>query len=111
MISAGTVKVLNLIPAEAVAKMESTGLGDKLLLIGCGEIIAAVLMVIPWTSPLGVLATSGFWGGVICFHITHQEDYLAGSAFLALTWLGGYLRGSVPLLALPPARPQTQTGG
>ena len=57
-----SAKVLGMFPPEEINKL---GLGDKILLIGCGEIISALLLVIPLTSPLGTLLTSGFWGGAI----------------------------------------------
>jgi len=98
-ILAGVSKVLGLMPADKVAEL---GLGDKIVLIGLGEIVAALLLVIPWTSPLGTLVTSGLWGGIICFNMTHGNDYISFSAMLALTWLAAYIRGSVPLLALSP---------
>jgi uncharacterized membrane protein YphA (DoxX/SURF4 family) len=103
MILAGLAKIILLIfglfPPEALEKMADTGLDGKILMIGIGELVAGVLLLIPRTSPLGTLVTSGFWGGVICFHMTHNEDYLAYCVLLALTWVGAYLRGSVPLLA------------
>lgn len=92
MIFAGSMKVLNMIPPEAVAEMKNSGIGDKLLLLGWGELITAVLLLVPITSSLGVLLTSGFWGGVICFHMVKGDSYVAGSVFLALTWLGAALR-------------------
>jgi hypothetical protein len=99
MIFAGSGKAFGFAPQQIVEKMTSYGLADKLQLIGCGELITAVLLLIPLTSPLGTLLASGFWGGVICIHMAHQEDFVFPSVLLALTWLGAYLRGSVRLLA------------
>jgi hypothetical protein len=97
------------IPPDTVQDMARSGLWDKLPLIAVGEITAVVLMVIPVTSPLGVLVTSGFWGGVICFHLLRNEliSMVVGSVLLVLTWLGGFLRGSVPLLMMKPDKPST----
>jgi hypothetical protein len=69
---------------------------------------AAVLLLIPWTSPLGTLLTSGFWGGVICFQMPHHEDFVFPSLLLALTWTGAFLRGSVPLIAVKHGTPVSQ---
>ena len=99
MIFAGSGKVFGFAPQEVVDGLTKYGLGDRLQLIGFGEIAAAVLLIIPRTSPLGTLLTSGFWGGVICIHMSHQESFVGPSVLLTLTWLGAYLRGSVPLLA------------
>jgi uncharacterized membrane protein YphA (DoxX/SURF4 family) len=106
MIFAGSGKVFGFAPPDVVEGMTKYGLGDRLQLIGLGEMTAAILLVIPRTSPFGTLLTSGFWGGVICIHMSHQENFVGPSVLLALTWLGAFLRGSVPLLA---AKPLTRT--
>jgi hypothetical protein len=100
MIFAGSGKVFGFAPQEVVEGMTKYGLGDRMQLIGFGEMTAAVLLMIPRTSPFGTLLTSGFWGGVICIHMSHQESFVGPSVLLALTWLGAFLRGSVPLLAV-----------
>src|SRR6266404_4594985 len=87
MIFAGSIKVLRLFPPEA---LEKSGLGGQILLIGAGELITAVLLLVPRTSSLGVLLTSSFWGG--CIHMAHAEPYVVPAALLVLTWLGAYLR-------------------
>ena len=94
---AGVMKVIG--SATMTEKMSEAGFGDRIQLLGWGEIITALLLVLPWTSPLGALVASGFWGGVICINMAHHEDGLVlfGSVLLALTWIGAYLRGSVPL--------------
>jgi hypothetical protein len=96
---AGSMKVFFSSP-EMIEQVNKIGLGDRLQLIGWGEIITAILLVLPWTSSLGALMTSGFWGGVICINMAQHKDDLVilGSVLLALTWLGSYLRGSVPLV-------------
>jgi DoxX-like family len=105
MLFAGSMKVFGFAPPEMLKKMNEFGLGDRLLLIGCGEMLAAVLLLIPWTSPLGGLVTSGFWGGVICINMAHNQDFIFPSVLLALTWVGSYLRGSLPLLWMKPGVP------
>lgn len=92
MIFAGVSKLFGLIPPDAMAEMAKSGLDKKLTLIGAGEIVAAVLMLIPRTSSLGVLAVSGFWGGVICTHMLKGESMAPWSIALALTWVGAWLR-------------------
>ncbi|HVC94777.1 MAG TPA: DoxX family protein [Pirellulales bacterium] len=109
MIMAGSGKVFGFAPQEVVEGMAKYGLGNRLQLIGLGEMTAAILLIIPWTSPLGTLLTSGFWGGVICIHMSHQENFINPSVLLAVTWAGAFLRGSVPLLAVKPADSSTRT--
>ena len=97
MIAAGISKVFGELTPEMVAGLTKYGLLENVRLIGWGELISAVLMILPWTSPLGTLLTSGFWGGTICLHMSHSEPYGLHSGFLLATWLGAWLRGSVPL--------------
>jgi hypothetical protein len=89
MILAGTPKVLGLFPAENVAKL---GLSVPIQVIGVGELIAAILLLIPRTASLGVLLTSGFWGGAICAHMFMGDSFVLPSVFLLLTWFGAHLR-------------------
>ena len=89
MLLAGSAKVLGLFPPEQVAKL---GLGVPILVIGAGELVSAVHLLVPRTASLGVLLTSGFWGGAICLHMSKGEPFVVQSVFLLLTWVGAYLR-------------------
>ena len=81
-----------LMPASADENMAKYGLAGLSYLIGAGQVITAVLLVVPRTSSLGVLLASGFWGGAIMVHMSHGENYVLQSALLVLTWVGAYLR-------------------
>jgi hypothetical protein len=89
MIFAGAAKLLGWFPPEALGKL---GLGGQLHLIGAGELVTGVLLLVPRTSSLGSLLTSAFWGGAICIHMGHGESYVVPSVLLLLSWLGAYLR-------------------
>src|SRR5260221_4842439 len=89
MILAGSAKVFGLFPPEQVAKL---GLSLPIQVIGAGELVSAILLLIPRTSSLGLLLTSGFWGGAICLHVSKCEPFLLQSALLIFTWFGGFLR-------------------
>jgi DoxX-like family len=89
MILAGSAKVFGLFPPEEVAKL---GLSLPIQVIGAGELASAILLLIPRTSSLGLLLTSGFWGGAICLHMSKGELFVLQSALLLFTWVGGYLR-------------------
>jgi hypothetical protein len=91
MIFAGLMKLAGMIPPEAAQKMPA-GISDHLKLIGGGELVTAILLIVPITSSLGVLLASGFWGGVICIHMAQGDDFIVPSVFLLLTWVGAYLR-------------------
>ena len=89
MMLAGSAKVLGLFPPEEVAKL---GLSLPIQVIGAGELASAILLLIPRTSSLGLLLTSGFWGGAICLHMSKGESFVMQSVFLLIVWVGGYLR-------------------
>jgi hypothetical protein len=89
MLLAGSAKLLGLFPPEEVAKL---GLSLPIQVIGAGEILSALLLLIPRTASLGVLLTSAFWGGAICLHMSKGEPFVLQSALLLLTWVGTYFR-------------------
>jgi hypothetical protein len=100
LLFAGGTKLMGSTPAvEALSKL---GIEDKVLLIGAGEVITALLLIVPWTSKLGTLATSGFWGGVISTHMLQHDSYTPYAVFLAVTWLAAFLR--YPEMLLPGPR-------
>jgi hypothetical protein len=107
MIFAGSMKLLGFFPRDEMAKF---GLGEQIYLIGAGEVISAVLLLVPRTSSLGVLLVSGFWGGTIATHMAHSEAYLFQSGMLVLTWVGGYLRSPATFssFSVPPRLTQPQ---
>ncbi len=88
---AGVMKLAGMMPPEATQKMPA-GIAGHLKLIGGGELVTAILLIVPLTSSLGVLLASGFWGGVICIHMAQGEDILVPSVCLLLTWVGAWLR-------------------
>jgi hypothetical protein len=91
MIFAGVMKLAGMMPAEAAQNMPA-GISDHLKLIGGGELVTAILLLVPFTSSLGVLLASGFWGGVICIHMAQNQAFILPSVFLLPTWVGAYLR-------------------
>ena len=58
MLLAGSAKVLGLFPPEQVEKF---GLSVPIQVIGAGELVSAILLLVPRTASLGVLLTSAFW--------------------------------------------------
>jgi hypothetical protein len=97
MAMAASGKLLGSAPPQIVESLAKHGLSQQMQLIGFGELTSAILLILPWTAPLGTLLTSGFWGGTICLHMSHGEDYTFQSMLLLVTWIGSYLRGSIPL--------------
>lgn len=87
--------VAKIVGVQAVAEgFEKWGLKDKLLLIGVGELVSALLFLIPRTSSLGLLLLSAYLGGAIVTHMQHGEPYIIPAGLLLLVWLAGYLRHS-----------------
>jgi hypothetical protein len=109
LIMAGSFKLFGTMPPEAIDQLQKSGLLEDLKLIGTGELITAITLIIPWTSSLGVLLASGFWGGVIATHMATDGQIAAGSVFLALTWLGGWLRNPELLASFRRKRPADPT--
>src|SRR5712671_6474791 len=100
MLLAASAKLLGLFPPEQAAKL---GLSVPIQVIGAGELVSAILLLVPRTASLGVLLTSGFWGGAICLHMSKGEPFVLQSVFLLLSWVGAYLRvpGTFASFAVP----------
>ena len=92
MIFASYGKLFGSPPPEVVETLKKTGLDEQLKLIGAGELITGILLIVPWTASLGVLLASGFWGGTIVTHMGLHDSYVFQSVLLALTWVGAFLR-------------------
>jgi hypothetical protein len=92
MIFASSGKLLGSPPPEVLEQLRKAGLEEQLRLIGTGELVTAILLIVPWTASLGVLLASAFWGGAICTHMGLHTSYVFQSVLLALTWVGAYLR-------------------
>lgn len=78
--------------APIVEAFEKWGLRDQRILIGVGELVSALLFLIPRTHSLGVLLLSAYMGGAIVTHMQHGEPYLFQSVILVLIWVTGFLR-------------------
>lgn len=77
---------------EMATNFAKWGLDGKLMLIGTGELIAAILFLIPRTSSLGVLLLSAHLGGAIVTHMSNGETFIPQSIMLLLLWVANYLR-------------------
>jgi hypothetical protein len=77
---------------ELLANFAKYGLEGKQMLIGTGELIAAILFLVPKTSSFGVLLLSCHMGGAIATHMEHGEMYIAQVVILAVLWFTNWLR-------------------
>jgi len=91
-IMSATMKLMAGADAEIAVNFVKWGLEGKLMLIGMGELIAAILFLIPRTSSLGVLLLSAHLGGAIATHIEHGEMFIPQAIMLLLVWVANYLR-------------------
>ena len=81
---------------KALGKIEpSAGLEAYTPAVVTGEIISAVLLLIPRTLSVGLLLTSAFWGGAIVVNMVAPEEgleWLTPATLLLMTWVGSALR-------------------
>lgn len=78
--------------AEMYKNFVKWGMEGKLLMIGIGELIAAIFFLIPRTSSLGTLLLTAHFGGAIATHMEHAEMYIPIAVILLLIWVANYLR-------------------
>jgi uncharacterized membrane protein YphA (DoxX/SURF4 family) len=79
-------------PETIVEVTDKWGLTGHITLIGIGEIVSALLFLIPRTNSLGLLLLSAYMGGAIVTHMQNGEPYIIPSVVLLLVWVAGYLR-------------------
>ncbi|MBK7816077.1 MAG: DoxX family protein [Bacteroidota bacterium] len=91
-IMSATMKLTAGADAEIAKNFVKWGLDGKLMLIGTGELIAAILFLIPRTSSLGVLLLSAHLGGAIVTHMSNAEMFVPQVIMLLLVWVANYLR-------------------
>ena len=87
-----TMKLISPADSEMGKNFARYGLEGKSMLIGIGELLAAILFLIPRTSSLGVLLVSAHLGGAIATHMEHGEIYTGQAVILVLVWVANYLR-------------------
>ena len=74
MIFASLGKVTGTPPAQVLEMLKKIGLDEQLRLIGFGELITGILLIVPWTASLGVLLASAFWEERSVAHMGLHHD-------------------------------------
>lgn len=74
---------------EQMAKMK---LGDWRIIIAIGEIVSALLFLIPKTTKIGTLLLSSYMGGAIILHMTGGTSITMPVLVLILVWATAILR-------------------
>lgn len=67
-------------------------LGDWGTIIAIGEIVSALLFLIPKTTKFGTLLLSSYMGGAIIIHMTGATSIVMPSVVLVLVWVVAFLR-------------------
>ncbi|MEI8086003.1 MAG: DoxX family protein [Paludibacter sp.] len=73
-------------------QMEQMKLADWRIIIAIGEIVSALLFLVPKTNKLGTLLLSSYLGGAIIIHMTGGISIMMPSVILILVWITGFLR-------------------
>jgi|SRR5579863_2544269 len=78
---------------KVVEQMGLAGIeGWRLTFVALLEVASAILFLIPVTRSAGLLLVSAFMGGAIATHLEHGQAIIQPGIFLALLWLGAWLR-------------------
>jgi len=77
---------------EMVSNFEKWGLSSMMTIIALGELMSALLFLIPRTSVLGTLLLSAYFGGAILVHMAHGEPYVFQSFILVFIWITAWVR-------------------
>jgi len=81
--------------------------------LALGELANGLLLLIPRTMSLGILLTSTGWGAVIAVTLIESNVQIAPmhplvpTAFLIMTWIGGYLRDPRIFYSFSPVKRDT----
>ena len=73
-------------------QMDKLHLADWRIIIAIGEIVSALLFLLPRTNIYGTLLLSAYMGGAIILHMTGGLSIVMPSIVLVLVWVVGFLR-------------------
>jgi hypothetical protein len=73
-------------------QMAQIHLADWRVIIAIGEIVSALLFLVPKTNKLGTVLLSSYLGGAIIIHMTGGMSIMMPSVVLILVWITGILR-------------------
>jgi len=107
LVASGTAKLMNV--PKVISELSSMGFdGNKLLFVAILEIFSAVLFLVPFTRPAGLLLVCSFLGGAIATHLQHGRSIVQPAVFLAVVWCGTLLRYRRPLWTLASSEEQVE---
>lgn len=79
-------------PEEMAKQMKDSPLLGWILIIGIGELVSAILFLVPRTAVPGTLLLSSYFGGAIVAHMMQRESILVPAIFLVVIWTAALLR-------------------
>ena len=77
---------------EMAESFTKWGLGDWRTIIAIGEIISALLFLLPKTNIFGSFLLSAHIGGAIVVHMSNGEPFMFQSIVLILIWVTAFVR-------------------
>ncbi len=77
---------------EMAENFTKWGLGDWRTIIAVGEIVSAILFLLPKTNIFGAFLLSSHMGGAILVHMAHGEPFIVQSVILILIWVTAFVR-------------------
>ncbi|MDE2505988.1 MAG: hypothetical protein KGM43_02135 [Planctomycetota bacterium] len=92
LVFASYSKLAGKIPPEFMEHLAARGLSDWIKIIGVGEVVVAVLLVLPWTMPVGLLLESALWGGIILENMETGQSFAPFAVMMILSWVAAALR-------------------
>lgn len=87
-------------PAAEVAKSAPAGMAEKMFYLGILQLLCVALFLIKRTMNLGFFLICSYLGGAMAVNLTTGQDAVPPAIFLALFWIGVYLKQS-DLFLLP----------
>ncbi|MET3879578.1 DoxX family protein [Chitinophaga sp. OAE865] len=102
LIMGGIMKLIDAEPASVVQFLTRYGFGNYMKLLGAGELIIAALLLYPKTNKIGFLLAGCYLGGAFCLEISGSQPP-ASAVFLAILWIGMFLRSREMFLNAPEA--------
>lgn len=83
---------------EMIDNFNQSGLGDWRVIIAFGEIISALLFLLPKTNIFGSLLLSSYFGGAILLHMATAQSIMVPTVILILVWIIAFIRNPELLL-------------
>ncbi len=77
---------------EMAENFTKWGLDDWRIIIAVGEIISALLFLLPKTNIFGAFLLSAHLGGAIVTHMSNGEPFIVQSVILILIWVTAFVR-------------------